>query len=628
MKKYCYPSGAILSLSIREPMKQLLLLSFAAFFLLTSCGPAEKGNENGNSDISDTTNISETERLRVFLDSTFDEAVSRDPQWESRLGIRTHYGEWSDYSDENVLKDIEIQAREFEEMQKRIDFDALDTQGKISYRLVETKVKRDEARKEFLYYSYPVEQMHGAQSELPSFLINVHRIDSVPDAEAYISRLRKMPVLMRQLVKKLETREALGIIPPQFVFPMVISDSRNIISGIPFDDTDRSSPLWEDFKTKVNDADFGEEDTERLLGEGKLALVDSVQLAYGLLIAKLESLQEIAGTDDGVWRFARGAQFYDYALQRTTTTDMNAEEIHDLGLREVARIHGEMKEIMAKVEFEGTLQEFFGFMRKDEQFYYSNDETGRNRYLTEATAVIDQMRETLPEFFGTLPKAPIEVKAVEPYREKSAGKAFYNRPAPDGSRPGTYYANLYDMANMPSYQMEALAFHEGIPGHHMQLAIAQELEGLPKFRKHTSFTAYIEGWALYCEFLAKEMGYYQDPYSDFGRLAMELWRACRLVVDTGIHSKKWTREEAIDYLKENTPNPEGDIVKAIERYIVMPSQATAYKIGMLKIQELRAKAEEAMGDKFDIRKFHDVVITNGAVPLDMLEELVDDYIKG
>lgn len=603
-------------------MKHFFLLSIAAFLLLTGC-EGEKGSEdNGSPDVT------ETERLRIFLDSTFDEAVSRDPQWESRLGIRTHYGEWSDYSDENTLKDIDIRAEEFRIMKDRFDFEALDAQGKISYRLVETQVKRDEARKDYIYYSYPVEQMHGAQSEIPSFLINVHRIDSVPDAEAYISRLRKMPMLLRQLVTKLDTRTELGIIPPQFVFPMVISDSRNIISGNPFDDTDMTSPLWGDFQKKIHEADLGEEATERLLAEGKSALVDSVQLAYSLLISKLEEIEELAGTDDGVWRFDKGAEFYNYALQRTTTTTMDADEIHELGLQEVARIHGEMKEIMGKVEFEGTLQEFFEFMRKDAQFYYPNDEDGKSRYLKEATAAIDQMRETIPDFFETLPEASIEVKAVEPYREKSAGKAFYNRPAPDGSRPGIYYANLYDMANMPTYQMEALAFHEGIPGHHMQLAIAQELEGLPKFRKHTSFTAYVEGWALYCEFLAKEMGYYKDPYSDFGRLAMELWRACRLVVDTGIHSRKWTREKAIDYLKDNTPNPEGDIVKAIERYIVMPSQATAYKIGMLKIQELRAKAEQEMGERFDIRKFHDVVITNGAVPLDMLEELVDDYIKG
>ena len=236
------------------------------------------------------------------------------------------------------------------------------------------------------------------------------------------------------------------------------------------------------------------------------------------------------------------------------------------------------------------------------------------------------MKVRLDELFITKPKADLIVKAVEPFREKSAGKAFYQSPAPDGSRPSTYYANLYAMEAMPVYQMEALAYHEGIPGHHMQIAIAQELEGLPQFRKYGRYTAYTEGWGLYSELLPKEIGLYQNPYSDFGRLAMELWRACRLVVDTGIHAKKWTREEAIDYLKINTPNPESDIVKAIERYSVMPSQATAYKVGMIKIVALREKARASLQDQFDIREFHDLILRQGPLPLAVLESLVDDWI--
>ena len=242
--------------------------------------------------------------------------------------------------------------------------------------------------------------------------------------------------------------------------------------------------------------------------------------------------------------------------------------------------------------------------------------------------MIDTMRTRLPEMFNTFPKADLIVKAVEPFREKGAGKAFYQRPAADGSRPGTYYANLYLMSAMPTYQMEALAYHEGIPGHHMQLAIAQELEGIPEFRKSGNVTAYTEGWGLYSEFLPKELGFYDDPYSDFGRLAMELWRAARLVVDTGLHDKKWTREEATQYLIDNTPNPESDCVKAIDRYIVMPGQATAYKIGMLKILELRERAKAALGDKFTLGEYHDIVLRDGPVPLAILEEKVDTWIAG
>ncbi|OZB11939.1 MAG: hypothetical protein B7X53_18510, partial [Hyphomonas sp. 34-62-18] len=303
-----------------------------------------------------------------------------------------------------------------------------------------------------------------------------------------------------------------------------------------------------------------------------------------------------------------------------------AEQIHQIGLDEVARIQGEMAAIMQQVGFEGDLQDFFQFMRTDPRFYKPETPEGREEYLAEARAAIARMEADLPNLFNTFPKAGLIVQAVEPFREKSAGKAFYNRPAPDGSRPGIYYANLYRMADMPTYQLEALAFHEGIPGHHMQIAIAQELEGIPSFRKYGGYTAYSEGWGLYTELLPKELGYYADPYSDFGRLAMEIWRAARLVVDTGLHSKQWTREQAVQYLLENTPNPEGDARKAIDRYIVMPGQATAYKIGMIKIVELRERAKTELGEAFDIRDFHDVVLKNGAVPLAILEENVDAWI--
>ena len=265
-------------------------------------------------------------------------------------------------------------------------------------------------------------------------------------------------------------------------------------------------------------------------------------------------------------------------------------------------------------------------MREDPQFYYPNTDEGRQAYLDEATALIERMNERLPEYFVTLPEHELEVRRVEPFREASAGKAFYSRPAADGSRPGIYYANLRDMNDMPIYQMEALAYHEGNPGHHMQLAIMTDLEGIPSFRRFGGFTAYSEGWGLYTEYLPLEMGFYEDPYSNFGRLAMELWRAARLVVDTGLHHHKWSRQEAIEYLIENTPNSRGDSTNAIERYIVMPGQATAYMIGMLEILQLRERAETELGDDFDIRMFHEVILRDGAVPLAVLEELVDAWI--
>lgn len=358
-----------------------------------------------------------------------------------------------------------------------------------------------------------------------------------------------------------------------------------------------------------------------------MALTDSVKPAYEKLVAYLTELETTATTDDGVWKWENGDEFFNVALARTTTTNLTAEEIHQIGLDEVARIHDEMRAIKDKVNFDGDLSAFMQFMRNDDQFYYAGDEAGKARYLAEATALIENMKGSLDDMFATKPKSDITVKAVEPFREQSAGKAFYQRPSEDGSRPGLYYANLYDMRAMPTYQMEALAYHEGIPGHHMQLAIQQELKNVPKFRKFGGYTAYTEGWGLYSEFLPKEFGFYSDPYSDFGRLAMELWRACRLVVDTGIHAKQWTREQGIAYYVDNTPNAESDAIKMVERHIVMPSQATAYKIGMLKILELRETAKAKLGDQFDIREFHDEVLRSGAIPLNVLEENINTWVE-
>jgi uncharacterized protein (DUF885 family) len=358
------------------------------------------------------------------------------------------------------------------------------------------------------------------------------------------------------------------------------------------------------------------------------ALNESVKPAYEKLIAFLEEQAKRATEDDGVWKFKDGAEFYESALHRTTTTNMNAKEIHETGLKEMARIQDEMNKIREKVGFKGDLQAFFKFMREDQQFRLASNEQGRAKYLAMATAIIETMKNRLDELFVTKPKADIVVKAVESFREKSAGKAFYQQPAPDGTRPGMFYVNLRDMQDNPTYELNALAHHEGIPGHHMQIAIAQELNGIPKFRKFShAYTAYTEGWGLYSELTPKEIGLYADPYSDFGRLSLELWRAGRPVVDTGIHSKRWTRKQAIDYLVKNTPNTEADCIDSINRYIVMPSQATAYKVGMLKILELREKAKKSLGDKFDIRQFHEVVLGNGSVPLDVLEQLVDRWIK-
>lgn len=568
----------------------------------------------------------ENEKAKAMFESLFMAELERSPESMAYLGIKKDYGKWDDNSLEKEKEDLAFTKSQLKEL-KTLDKKKLNDATRLSYDLYEQKLQQDIDMHKWVHYDYPVNQMFGVHSHIPSFMINIHNVSNEEDAKNYISRLNGVGTYIDQLIDNLEIRKKEKIIAPKFVFAHVISDSENVMKGKPFSKDGEDSTLLEDFKKKVAKIELEEKQKSALISQAETALTKVVGPAYEKLIAYVKTLEKVADTRDGAWKFPQGDKFYSDALKVTTTTNLSAKEIHQIGLDEVARIHDEMRGIMKQVKFEGDLQDFFKFMREDKQFYFPQTEEGRAEYLGQATKLIEDMKKQLDSLFLTKPNADLIVKAVEPFREKSAGKAFYQRPAPDGSRPGTYYANLYDMSLMPSYQMAALAYHEGIPGHHMQISIAQEIKDMPKFRKFGGYTAYIEGWGLYSELVPKEIGFYEDPYSDFGRLTLELWRACRLVVDTGLHYKKWTREQAIDYLIENTPNSKSDNVKAIERYIVMPSQATAYKIGMLKILELRQKSKKALGDKFDIREFHDVVLKNGAVPLDILENLVNDWIK-
>ncbi|SDL08322.1 Uncharacterized conserved protein, DUF885 familyt [Salinimicrobium catena] len=604
-------------MNLRTSIYPVLLVLFLS---LAGC------KKEKETDISAADTRQESRKLNEYFEKEFQKDLNESPMLQTRLGIKKDYGSWDDFSHLKYAEDLKKAKKRLAYLKDSINQAALDEDAALSYRLYKQQLENEIEDYRFRFYDYPVNQMHGIHAELPAFLINMHKIESESDAKDYISRLNKIPKVMKDVEKGLELREMNQIMPPSFVFAHTIEASKNLISGKPFEKSSEPSTLLADFKEKVEKLDLSAEKKSALILEAQTALTDSVKPAYEGLIATLEDQSQRATQDHGVWKFPKGKEFYSTALKRMTTTDLAAEEIHEIGLQEVARIHKEMEEIKEKVGFEGSLQDFFKFMREDEQFYYPNTPEGKERYLTEAKDIINTMKGRLDSLFLTKPEADIVVKAVEPFREKSAGKAFYQQPALDGSRPGTYYANLYDMKAMPTYQMEALAYHEGIPGHHMQLAIAQELDSLPMFRKLKIYTAYVEGWGLYSEKVPKEIGFYEDPYSDFGRLAMELWRSIRLVVDTGIHTKKWTREEAIEYYKTNSPNAESDAVKMVERHIVMPGQATAYKIGMNKILELREKAKKELGSDFDIREFHDVVLTNGALPLNVLEDLVNDWI--
>ena len=610
--------------------KKSLLVIAVTTALLSACSE-EKASIIENEQSATPVKVTEveastaSEQANALFDTLFKEGVDRNPIRQTYLGIKKDYDKWNDLSEENAAKELAIAKENLLRVQA-IDATTLDVQTKISLNLFIQNLENHIADYKWRFHTYPVNQMYGTHSQIPAFLINQHSISNVKEAQDYIARVHGAQKLLEQLVEQLKLREAKGIIAPKFVFPHVIRDSKNILVGAPFDNAPNST-IFADFTRKINELDITDNEKNTLIADVKVALIDNLKPGYEQLITYLTTLEKKADNRDGAWKFPDGEAFYNNALKRTTTTDFTSEQIHNLGLSEVSRIQNEMRVIMKQVSFDGSLNEFFDFMRTDKQFYYPANNEGKERYLAEAVALIDDMQSRLDSLFLTKPKAALKVKAVEGFREKSAGKAFYERPAPDGSRPGIYYANLYDMEAMPTYQMAALAYHEGIPGHHMQLAIKQELTGIPMFRKFGGYTAHTEGWGLYSEMIPKEIGLYQDPYSDFGRLAMELWRACRLVVDTGIHSKQWTRDQGIEYYTSNTPNAVSDAVKMVERHVVMPSQATAYKIGMNKIIELREHAKVQLGEKFDIREFHDVVLKNGPVPLNVLADLVNDYIK-
>ena len=592
--------------------------------LLASCG--KTADEPGSPVVNAPPISAEQQRLEDFFAATWEADLARYPASASYLGIKDQQDQWNDVSESFQLESLEL-TRERLAFLEGIDTSQLSPARQLSYRLYRLDLERTLAGAAFRHHRYVIHQFRGPHTSPISLLVNVHTIDSEQDAEDYIARLNNLPDYFDGVIEQIQIRIDKGLYLVDWMIPQIVESAGNVLVGAPFDQSGSPSVIWADFNDKLATLEVEPATAEQLREAARQAMLTAVKPAYERLIAAVQSQQAVAPKEDGVWRFPDGDAFYASRLRDFTTTNLTPEAIHQAGLANVARLHEEMRSVMAELGEEGELSAFLDQVRNDESLRYDNTEAGRSAYLDAARTAIDKMAERLPDYFGLLPQSDLIVKRVEAYREQSAGKAFYQSPPPDGSRPGIYYANLYDMNSMPTTDLEALAFHEGLPGHHLQLSIAAELGDVPDFQRHTRFTAFSEGWGLYSEYLAKEMGFYQDPYSNFGRLAMELWRAARLVVDTGLHHKQWTREEAVAYLVANTPNAEYDCQRAIERYIAMPGQATAYMIGKLRIVELREMAEEALGEQFDIRAFHDTVLGSGAVPLDQLEANIQGLIQ-
>jgi uncharacterized protein (DUF885 family) len=426
------------------------------------------------------------------------------------------------------------------------------------------------------------------------------------------------------VIAGLKYREERGIIPPRFVVQRVLTEMRAFVAK-----PARENILYTSFATKIDTVkELPESRRAEYKARVAAAITAQVYPAYQRLIATLAAQEAKTTTDDGAWKLPDGDAFYAHQLRTYTTTRLTPADVHEIGVREIARIDQEMRSILdAQGHTGGTPAEWLLKLKTEPRFLYANDDAGRAAALAEYKRIIDECLRVTPRYFGLQPKAAIEVRRIPEFKETTAPGAYYQRPALDGSRPGVFFANLRSMAEVPKFGMKTLAYHEGVPGHHFQIAIAQELQGLPTFRGMLPFTAYTEGWALYTEWIARDMGLYRDdPYGDLGRLQAELFRAVRLVVDTGIHFKRWTREQAIATMVAQSGLSRSEVTSEIERYIVTPGQACAYKIGMIKLLELRARARQRLGAQFTDRAFHDVLLRHGALPLDLLEEQVDAWL--
>lgn len=581
--------------------------------------------------VADAPGAAETRRLNEWFEARYEEQLQFSPMSLTMLGRRERYDQLDDLSIEAEERMLEWQRRTLVQLQSDFRYALLEPEAKRSYDIWKYQVEGAMAGAPFRLNGYAFDQMNGIQSFLPTFLISFHAVESEPDAVAYVARLRQVGRALDQQLARAMASAKIGVYAPRFAYEGVIEQSRKVVTGAPFDGG-ADAALWKDLQGKIDalvaKGSLRVARADALKQQGRQALLADVAPAYARLIAWLQSeLPNAPVNPTGVGTQPDGDAYYRYRLSQMTTTDLTADAIHELGLREVARLRGEMLALKDRVGFAGDLEAFFTFLDTDPRFRFPNTDAGRQAYIDEATAVIDNIKRELPSWFRVLPKADLVVRRVEPFREQDGAAQHYFPGTPDGSRPGIYYAHLSDMNAMPRTELEVIAYHEGLPGHHMQISIAQELQGIPTFRTQAGFTAYVEGWGLYAEALASEMpNTYRDPYSRFGRLASEMWRAVRLVVDTGLHAKGWTEEQAVQYFDAQTAFPLKTIRSEVQRYLVMPGQATAYKIGMIRIQELRAAAQRQLGSRFDIKGFHDAVLGGGALPLQILDARVADWV--
>ena len=562
---------------------------------------------------------------RVFAQFALDnpELLTRFRMLE-QVGIRGHNAKLGNASPAETEKTFARLKSDYATL-KSYDTSGYTGQDRLSFDILENFLGTQLRGEPFRYHNFPVNQLFGIQSELPNLMTNTQQVNDATDAEHYLARLGQFPRVMDQVIESVALRASKNIIPPKFVIEKVSEQIKTFVATSAADNA-----LTVALKTKLAKLPADKMDQATRDGFVKRAeesVATNVIPAYKKLGSYIETLRAKALRNDGAWSLPDGDKYYQHQIELMTTTTMPAEELHQLGVAEVTRIGAEMDRILDDEGYKQPTRaaRLAALSTSPSQIYPDSDES-RTQVLKDYTAIIAEISAGLDPYFGIKPKAKVVVERVPALSEKTSAFAYYNGPAFDGSKPGVFYINLRKVDEIAKFGMHTLAYHEAVPGHHLQIAIAQELKGLPIFRSVVPYTAYAEGWALYAERLAWEAGFEKNPLDNLGRLQAEIFRAVRLVVDTGIHAKRWTREQAIEYMLANTGMPEAEVVAEIERYYVMPGQALAYKVGMIKILALREKAKQSLGPKFNLRDFHDAVLKNGAMPLEVLERVVDEYI--
>jgi uncharacterized protein (DUF885 family) len=592
-------------------------------------GAANAGAASTRAARAVSTGDTESQRFAAFLESVYQKNLAASPQLATEFGSKAGYDRWDDTSEPALAKDARRVRREMQAAKSQFDYAKLDAASQLQYRvfLDEHQLLLDRYR--WRDHFYALNQIVGLHIDIPGTLSGNQQVQTEYDARAYIRRIRAVRLAFRQLTSHMLTQASKGIYIPKTVYPLLIEGAQNVISGAPHDGG-ADSPIFSDFKHRMSEFDITPDRKAALIEEARLALTQDLQPAYEDLIRLLKTQERLTPITGGVWQMPDGDAFYAFLIRQFTTTDMTPAQIHDMGLDEVARAQAEIQALMTKLGFKGTVREFMAQTKADPRNYFSDDDAGRAAYLARARSIVAAMQAKITDAFEAPAPLPLRVVRTEAYKEASSPVGYYEPGPADGSRPGTVYLNLSNMHVLPLYELDDLLYHEGVPGHHMQISTILVDRSIPQMRKVNEWwqdSAFVEGWGLYAERLAKDLGFYQDPLAEFGLLSGELWRASRLVVDSGLHYKHWTREQAIKYLNENTPSPEETNIHAVDRYLAVPGQATSFMVGMRKFVAERERARRALGPKFDLREYHKLALSSGYIPLWALDQKVTAWIQ-